>query len=96
MPAGPETQAGLRPRRHARGSEPVRSSEPVPHSYPSATATPATSATSEGTFSASAGVVRSGSRASTARRCASLVASSYGSGVAGTWRRSTGPVPRRA
>ena len=33
---------------------------------------------------------------STACRCASLVASSYGSGVAGTWSRWTGPVPSRA
>ncbi len=37
-----------------------------------------------------------GSSAMTALRWASLVASSYGSGVAGTWRRWTGPVPRRA
>ena len=39
------------------------------------------------------GVVRGGSRSSTAWRCASRVASSYGSGVAGTWRRWTGPCP---
>ena len=32
------------------------------------------------------------SSSSTACRCASLAASSYGSGVAGTWSRSTGPV----
>ena len=37
-----------------------------------------------------------GSSASTAWRWASLVASSYGSGVAGTWSRWTGPVPSRA
>ena len=38
----------------------------------------------------------SGQQRSTACRCASLVASSYGSGVAGTWSRWTGPAPSRA
>lgn len=40
--------------------------------------------------------VRAGSRASTASRSRSPVASSYGSGVAGTCSRWTGPAPSRA
>ncbi len=69
---------------------------PEPGFYEVSATAASTTASVATVSSASAGVVRGGSRARTAWRCASFVASSYGSGVAGTWSRWTGPLPRRA